>query len=66
MRDWQPYPTLTPLWPRLHSWEETRSLIPEKGPLEDDTDVVVKGEDSPQALCRAPSPIPAGDNVFSC
>ncbi|ELK01473.1 Pleckstrin like proteiny domain-containing family H member 3 [Pteropus alecto] len=36
-------PTLPPLWTRLQSWEETRSLIPEKGPLEDDTDVVVKG-----------------------
>ncbi|XP_055982900.1 pleckstrin homology domain-containing family H member 3 isoform X1 [Sorex fumeus] len=28
---------------RLQSWEETRSLIPEKGLLEDDPDVVVKG-----------------------
>ncbi|XP_010841401.1 PREDICTED: pleckstrin homology domain-containing family H member 3 [Bison bison bison] len=27
----------------LQSWEETRSLIPEKGPSEDDPDVVVKG-----------------------
>uniref|UniRef100_A0A2K5R0U1 Pleckstrin homology, MyTH4 and FERM domain containing H3 n=1 Tax=Cebus imitator TaxID=2715852 RepID=A0A2K5R0U1_CEBIM len=25
-------PTLPPLWPRLQSWEETWSLIPEKGP----------------------------------
>ncbi|XP_039729350.1 pleckstrin homology domain-containing family H member 3 isoform X3 [Pteropus medius] len=32
-----------PISDRLQSWEETRSLIPEKGPLEDDTDVVVKG-----------------------
>ncbi|XP_023099344.1 pleckstrin homology domain-containing family H member 3 isoform X1 [Prionailurus viverrinus] len=28
---------------RLQSWEETRSLIPEKGPPEEDPDVVVKG-----------------------
>ncbi|MBW00483.1 Pleckstrin homology domain-containing family H member 3, partial [Eschrichtius robustus] len=27
----------------LQSWEETRNLIPEKGPSEDDPDVVVKG-----------------------
>uniref|UniRef100_A0A452QT67 Pleckstrin homology domain-containing family H member 3 n=1 Tax=Ursus americanus TaxID=9643 RepID=A0A452QT67_URSAM len=27
----------------LQSWEETRSLIPEKGPPEEDPDVVVKG-----------------------
>ncbi|XP_036306618.1 pleckstrin homology domain-containing family H member 3 isoform X1 [Pipistrellus kuhlii] len=32
-----------PISDRLQSWEETRSLIPEKGPLEDDADVVVKG-----------------------
>ncbi|XP_019522582.1 PREDICTED: pleckstrin homology domain-containing family H member 3 isoform X1 [Hipposideros armiger] len=32
-----------PISDRLQSWEETRSLIPEKGQLEDDTDVVVKG-----------------------
>ncbi|XP_049635033.1 pleckstrin homology domain-containing family H member 3 [Suncus etruscus] len=28
---------------RLQSWEETRSLIPEKGLVEDDPDIVVKG-----------------------
>lgn len=67
VQDWQPRPTLPPsLWPRLQSWEETRSLIPEKGPLEDDTDVVVKGEDSPQALWRAPNPNTSENNVFSC
>ncbi|XP_073901872.1 pleckstrin homology domain-containing family H member 3 isoform X5 [Castor canadensis] len=38
----QPRPTLF-LWPRLPSWEETWSLIPEKGLPEDDPDVVVKG-----------------------
>uniref|UniRef100_A0A8C2PEH8 Pleckstrin homology domain-containing family H member 3 n=1 Tax=Capra hircus TaxID=9925 RepID=A0A8C2PEH8_CAPHI len=32
-----------PVSDRLQSWEETRSLIPEKGPSEDDPDVVVKG-----------------------
>lgn len=32
-----------PVSDRLQSWEETRSLIPEKGPPEDDPDVVVKG-----------------------
>ncbi|XP_006773943.1 PREDICTED: pleckstrin homology domain-containing family H member 3 isoform X1 [Myotis davidii] len=32
-----------PISDRLQSWEETRSLIPEKGPLEEDADVVVKG-----------------------
>uniref|UniRef100_G1RM15 Pleckstrin homology domain-containing family H member 3 n=1 Tax=Nomascus leucogenys TaxID=61853 RepID=G1RM15_NOMLE len=36
-------PTLPPLWPRLQSWEETWSLIPEKGLPEDDPDIVVKG-----------------------
>lgn len=67
VQDWQPRATLPPLlWPRLQSWEETRSLIPEKGQLEDDTDVVVKGEDSPQALWRGPNPNPSENNVFSC
>ncbi|XP_048080902.1 pleckstrin homology domain-containing family H member 3 isoform X7 [Ursus arctos] len=32
-----------PVSDRLQSWEETRSLIPEKGPPEEDPDVVVKG-----------------------
>nr|XP_010967320.1 pleckstrin homology domain-containing family H member 3 [Camelus bactrianus] len=32
-----------PVSDRLQSWEETRSLIPEKGPPEDDPDIVVKG-----------------------
>ncbi|KAM5309516.1 pleckstrin homology domain-containing family H member 3 isoform 3-T3 [Glossophaga mutica] len=32
-----------PISDRLQSWEETRSLIPEKGLLEEDSDVVVKG-----------------------
>ncbi|KAF0874176.1 PKHH3 protein, partial [Crocuta crocuta] len=32
-----------PVPDRLQSWEETRSLIPEKGPPEEDPDVVVKG-----------------------
>uniref|UniRef100_A0A8C2VXS2 Pleckstrin homology, MyTH4 and FERM domain containing H3 n=1 Tax=Chinchilla lanigera TaxID=34839 RepID=A0A8C2VXS2_CHILA len=32
-----------PVSDRLPSWEETRSLIPEKGLQEDDPDVVVKG-----------------------
>uniref|UniRef100_A0A2K6BQT3 Pleckstrin homology, MyTH4 and FERM domain containing H3 n=1 Tax=Macaca nemestrina TaxID=9545 RepID=A0A2K6BQT3_MACNE len=32
-------PTLPPLWPRLQSWEETWSLIPEKGLPEDDPDI---------------------------
>ncbi|KAM6174522.1 pleckstrin homology domain-containing family H member 3 [Erethizon dorsatum] len=32
-----------PVSDRLQSWEETRSLIPEKGLQEDDPDVVVKG-----------------------
>lgn len=57
-------PTLPALWTRLQSWEETRSLIPEKGPLEDDTDVVVKGEDPSHALWRTPNPNCPGDNVF--
>lgn len=66
MQDRQPRPTLPPLWPRLQSWEETRSLIPEKGPLEDDADVVVKGEDPPQAFWVPLSPQTPGDNEFAC
>lgn len=66
MQDRQPRPALPPLWPRLQSWEETRSLIPEKGPLEDDADVVVKGEDPPQAFWVPLSPQTPGDNVFAC
>lgn len=39
-----PQPRLTfHLWHRLQSWEETWSLIPDKGLPEDDPDVVVKG-----------------------
>lgn len=56
MKDRQPRPTLPPLRPRLQSWEETRSLIPEKGPPEDDPDVVVKGGDLSHALWRPPIP----------
>ena len=58
MQDQQPCPTLPPLLPRLQSWEETRSLIPEKGPPEDDPAVVVKGWDPPYAL-RRPQPQPS-------
>lgn len=50
MQDRQACPTLAPLLPRLQNWEETRSLIPEKGPSEDDPDVVVKGGDPPHTL----------------
>lgn len=66
MQDPQPHPTLPPLWPRLQSWEETRSLIPEKGPLEEDADVVVKGEHPPLAFRTPLAPQDPGDNVFAC
>jgi hypothetical protein len=49
----QPRPTLF-LWPRLPSWEETWSLIPEKGLPEDDPDVVVKGGEPLSAHPRDP------------
>lgn len=40
----QPPPCATfHLWSRLKSWEETWSLIPDKGLPEDDPDVIVKG-----------------------
>lgn len=52
MQDPQPRSPLSSL--RLQSWEETRSLIPDKGPLEDDPDIVVKGEDLPRALWSPP------------
>ncbi|XP_005875775.1 PREDICTED: pleckstrin homology domain-containing family H member 3 isoform X2 [Myotis brandtii] len=45
-----------PISDRLQSWEETRSLIPEKGPLEDDADVVVKGWLYREPRGRGPRP----------
>lgn len=65
MQDPQSRPTLPPLWPRLQSWEETRSLIPEKGLLEEDSDVVLKGEDPSYAFWMSPSPKLSGNNVFA-
>lgn len=41
---------------RLQSWEETRSLIPEKGLLEDDPDIVVKGWLYREPRAGAPRP----------
>lgn len=65
MQDRQPPPTLPPLRPRLQSWEETRSLIPEKGPPEEDPDIVVKGGDD-LMHSGSPNPSPREDTVFSC
>lgn len=62
---WQnPLPHLPPSLTRLQSWEETRSLIPEKGLLEDDPDIVVKGGQPFPAFWRTPKPNPPGADFF--
>lgn len=54
----QPCPTFH-LWPRLQSWEETWSLIPDKGLPEDDPDVVVKGGNPWTQIWRPPQTQPS-------
>uniref|UniRef100_F6TWG4 Pleckstrin homology, MyTH4 and FERM domain containing H3 n=1 Tax=Callithrix jacchus TaxID=9483 RepID=F6TWG4_CALJA len=53
-----------PVSHRLQSWEETWSLIPEKGLPEDDPDIVVKGRD-PLSTLEASSPNPPRVNFSS-
>lgn len=50
----QPRPTFH-LWSRLQSWEETWSLIPDKGLPEDDPDVIVKGGNTWAQFWRPPN-----------
>lgn len=50
----QPRPTFH-LWSRLQSWEETWSLIPDKGLPEDDPDVIVKGGNTWVQFWRPPN-----------
>lgn len=54
----QPCPAFH-LWPRLQSWEETWSLIPDKGLPEDDPDVVVKGGNPWTQIWRPPQTQPS-------
>lgn len=55
----QPRPTFH-LWSRLQSWEETWSLIPDKGLPEDDPDVIVKGGNTWAQFWRAPNTVLLG------